>query len=162
MSFDVRDASHADINTLIWLNEVVQSLHAALYPDAFKRLADPPAARAFFAERLADPKSSIAIVETDRAPVGYVWFEIQERPETPFTVPQPRIYVHHISVMPEARRRGVATILMRHIEQRAISEGIDEIALDTWTANIDAQKFFSSQGYVPFNVIHRKKPVGVS
>lgn len=54
MSFDVRDASHADINTLIWLNEVVQSLHAALYPDAFKRLADPPAARAFFAERLAE------------------------------------------------------------------------------------------------------------
>jgi hypothetical protein len=66
MSLDVRDATHADINTLIRLNEVVQSLHAALYPDAFKRLADPPAARAFFAERMADPKSSITIVETDR------------------------------------------------------------------------------------------------
>ena len=67
-----------------------------------------------------------------------------------------------ITYRPEARRRGVATILMRYIEQRAISEGIDEIVLDTWTANIDAQKFFSSQGYVPFNVIHRKKLVGVS
>ena len=51
---------------------------------------------------------------------------------------------------------------MRYIEQRAIQKVIDEIVLDTWTANIDAQKFFSSQGYVPFNVIHRKKPVGVS
>ena len=66
------------------------------------------------------------------APVGYVWFEIQALPETPFDFPRARIYVHHISVTPEARRRGVATTLMRFVEKRAISEGIDDVILDTW------------------------------
>jgi hypothetical protein len=36
-------------------------------------------------------------------------------------------------------------------------EGIDEIALDTWAANLDAQHFFGSQGFTVFNVVLRKK-----
>jgi diamine N-acetyltransferase len=141
---------------------VVQSLHAALHPDVFKQPVDPSPVRMFFAAQLDGPRSSIAIAESDHAPVGYVWFEIQALPETPFTFPRPRIYVHHISVIPEARRRGVATALMRFVEKRAASEGIEEIALHTWAANLAAQQFFGSQGYVPFNVVFRKKLASVS
>ncbi|WP_287309898.1 GNAT family N-acetyltransferase [Mesorhizobium sp.] len=162
MSLEVRAASEADFDALVRLNQVVQCLHAELHPDVFKQAADPSAVRTFFAARLADPKSSIAIAEIDRAPVGYVWFEIQSLPETPFTFHPPRIYVHHISVMPEARRRGVATALMCHVEQRAACEGIDEIATGLWAANLDARNFFGSQGCVPFNIALRKKLVRVS
>ena len=112
---------------------------------------------AFFAARLASPTSVIGIAQADRVPVGYVWFEVQARPETPFTPPRSRISVHHIAVAPEARRRGIATALMRYVEHRAASEGIDEIALDTWAANLDAQHFFGSQGFTVFNVVLREK-----
>jgi ribosomal protein S18 acetylase RimI-like enzyme len=157
MSVEVRAASEADLDALIQLNRVVQNLHAALYPGDFKSVAEPYAVREFFAARVAGLKSAIGIAEVDRVPVGYVWFEVQARPETPFTFSRPRIYVHHISVAPEARRRGIAAALMRYVEHRAASEGIDEIALDTWTANLDAQHFFGSQGFATFNLAMRKK-----
>ena len=161
MSVEVRAASEADFGALIQLNQVVQSLHAELYPGDFKREVDQSAVTTFFAARLADPKSAIAIAEADCVPVGYVWFEVQARPETPLTPPRPRIYVHHISVAPGVRRRGIAAALMRYVEHRAASEGIDEIALDTWAANLDAQHFFRAQGFAVFNVMLRKKLAGV-
>ena len=157
MSVEVRAALEVDLEALIQPNHVVQSLHAALYPGDFTQMVDPCAVRLFFAARLTGPKSAIGIAEADRAPVGYVWFEVQTRPETPFTPPRHRIYVHHIAVAPEARRCGIATALMRYVEHRAASEGIDEIALDTWAANVDAQHFFDSQGFAVFNVVLRKK-----
>src|SRR5208282_6148765 len=108
MSVEVRAALEVDLDALIQLNRVVQSLHAALYPGDFTQEVDPSAVRTFFAARLASPKSAIVIAEADRVPVGYVWLEVQVRPETPFTPRRPRIYVHHIAVAPEARRRGIA------------------------------------------------------
>ena len=160
MSVQVRAALNVDLDALIQLNRVVQSLHVALYPGDFTQMVDPCAVRSFFAARLAGPKSAIGIAEADRVPVGYVWFEVQARPETPFTPPRHRVYVHHIAVAPEARRRGIATTLMHYVEHQAASEGIDEIALDTWAANLDAQHFFGSQGFAAFNVVLRKTLAG--
>jgi ribosomal protein S18 acetylase RimI-like enzyme len=95
-------------------------------------------------------------------PIGYVWFEVQVRLETPFSPSRSRMYVHHISVAPEARRRGIVSALTRYVEQRAASEGINEIASDTWAANLDAQHSFRSQGFAVFNVMLRKKFAEVS
>jgi ribosomal protein S18 acetylase RimI-like enzyme len=157
MSVVVRAASEADFDTLIWLNQIVQSLHAALYPGDFKRVIDPVAVRTLFATRLAAPEHVVGIAEADRVPVGYVWFEVQARPETAFNPSRPRIYVHNISVAPGARRRGVATTLMSYVEQQAASKGIYEVVLDTWAENLEARRFFGSQGFAEFNVMLRKK-----
>jgi ribosomal protein S18 acetylase RimI-like enzyme len=137
MSVEVRAALDVDLDALIQLNRVVQSLRVALYPGDFTPVVEPPAVSAFFAARLASPTSVIGIAQADRV--------------------RSRIYVHHIAVAPEARRRGIATALMRYVEHRAASEGIDEIALATWAANLDAQHFFGSQGFTVFNVVLRKK-----
>ena len=157
MSVEVRAALEIDLDALIQLNHVVQSLHAALYPHDFTQMVNLSAVRSFFATRLAAPKNVIGIAEADRVPVGYVWFEVQARQETPFTPTRHRIYLHHIAVVPEARRRGIATALMQYVEHQAALEGIDEVALDTWVANLDAQHFFGSQGFAAFNVVLRKK-----
>jgi ribosomal protein S18 acetylase RimI-like enzyme len=157
MSVVVRAALEADLDALISLNQVVQSLHAALYPRDFKPTIDRSAVKALFAARLAAPESGIGIAEVNRTAVGYVWFEVQARQETAFNPFRARIYVHNISVAPDARRRGVATALMRYVQRRAASEGIDEIALDTWVANLDARRFFEALGFAEFNVVLRKK-----
>jgi len=57
----------------------------------------------------------------------------------------------------EARRRGVATTLMSYVEQQAASKGIYEVVLDTWAENLEARRFFGSQGFAEFNVMLRKK-----
>ena len=72
MTLEVRAASHADLDALVRLNRAVQTCHAAPDADHFKRAADPSAVKAFFAQRLDDPKSAIGIAEADRLPVGGV------------------------------------------------------------------------------------------
>ena len=126
MTMEVRAASEADFDALVQPNQVVQRLHAALYPSDFKQEVDPCAVRAFFASRLAAPKNGIGIAEAYGVPIGYVWFEVQAQPETPFRPPRPRIYVHHISVAPEARRRGTATALLRYVEHRKVCAACGE------------------------------------
>ncbi len=157
MVVKVRAVSEDDLDALTQLNNVVQGLHSVLYPEDFKQVTDPSAVRMFFAARLAASMNAIGIAEADGVPVGYVWFAVQNQPETPFTPPRRRMYVHHISVAPDARRRGIAAALMHYVEQQAASEAIDEIALDTWSANLDARHFFGSQGFVTLTEVLRKK-----
>jgi ribosomal protein S18 acetylase RimI-like enzyme len=156
MPTTVRFAEEADIEALITLNTVVQSLHAALYPEDFKPIADPEGARAMFAARLAAPESGIAVAEVDEAPVGYVSFVIQPRPETALNPARPRLYVH-LCVAKPAQRKGIATELLRFVERHASAEGISEIALDVWAANVGAVKFFESIGFRTFNIVLRKQ-----
>ena len=68
MSVGVRAALDVDLDALIQLNRVVQSLHAALYPGDFTPVVEPSAVRAFFAARLASPTSAIGIAQADRVP----------------------------------------------------------------------------------------------
>ena len=141
MAINVRTVSEGDIEALTELNQFVQKLHATAYPEYFKQIAFPSIVREFFAEKLAASMNAIGIAEEDGVPVGYVWFVVQNQPETPFTLPRRRMYVHHIAVAPDVRRRGAATALMRYVEQQAACQGIDEIALDAWCANRDARTF---------------------
>src|SRR6516164_5026847 len=108
MPIVVRAASGVDFYTLITLNQVVQSLHAALYPSDFNPVVDPAAARALFATHIDAPESGIGMAAIDRAPVIYFFFVVQARPETCFSPARPHMYVHHLSLSVEVRRQAVA------------------------------------------------------
>ena len=156
MSIVVRRATAEDVATLIQLNKAVQELHVRLYPDDFKHAVTELDAEEFFSGRLKNPNCVIAIASLDSLPVGYVWFDLQSRPETPFTPARRRLYLHHISVLPQAHRRGIGSALMSYVKQRAVLESAEEIALATWSANLDAQRFFTSHGFKAFTVAFRK------
>src|SRR4051794_125651 len=94
MAFSVRVASVADIDALVRLNREVQWLHTELEPTYFKAYTAADEVSAFFRAKLATPGNHIRLSEDDTGPNGYVWFEVQERPETPFTLPSRRVYVH--------------------------------------------------------------------
>ena len=153
MTIVVRIADEADLDTLIRLNQVVQSVHAELYPDDFYATADADGLKALLAPRLAN----VVIAEVDGVPAGYIRFEVQTRPANSFSPSRRRLYVHHLSVLPDARRRGVAAALMAHAEAHAEGEDIDEIALSHWAANAGAQRFFAAQGFAPYQLMLRKK-----
>ena len=153
MTIVVRIADEADLDTLIRLNQVVQSVHAELYPDDFYATADADGLKALLAPRLAN----VVIAEVDGVPAGYIWFEVQTQPANSFSPSRRRLYIHHLSVLPDARRRGVAAALMAHAEAHAEGEDIDEIALSHWAANAGAQKFFAAQGFAPYQLMLRKK-----
>jgi ribosomal protein S18 acetylase RimI-like enzyme len=153
MTIVVRIATDADLETLVRLNQVVQSVHAELYPDDFAAMVDADGLKALLGPRL----ENIAIAEIDDEPVGYVWCEVQSRPASPFSPAHRRLYVHHLSVLPDTRRRGVASTLMAHTEALAEGEELNEIALSHWAANTGAQTFFAAQGFAPYMWLLRKK-----
>ena len=122
-------------------------------PGVFKADTDDAEVAAFFAARLAHPEDHLRIFEGADGPKGYVWFEVQEHAETPLTLAGRRVYIHHLSVREDARRQGVASALMDHVEGEALARGIANIALDTWAANVTAHSFFASRGFIRFNLL---------
>lgn len=148
----IRTASAPDARLVARLNHDVQRLHAELEPGFFKSAPDNKEVAGVFAARLALPDNHFRIADADGEPTGYIWVEVQDRPETPLTFPRRRIYVHHLSVQAGVRRQGIASALLRHVEEEARARGIADIALDTWAANEPARSFFSARGFAPFNV----------
>jgi ribosomal protein S18 acetylase RimI-like enzyme len=157
MTISVRVASDADINVIVRLNRDVQKLHAELEPAFFKAAIATEEVAAFFATKLALAEHHFRLAVGDDGPNGYVWFEVREQSETPLTLARRRIYIHHLSVRAGARRRGVASALISHVEADARARGIANIALDTWAANGVARGFFEARGFTPFNLTFGKQ-----
>jgi ribosomal protein S18 acetylase RimI-like enzyme len=152
MTISVRVASVADIDDIVRLNRDVQLLHAELEPAFFKSNFDNEKVASFFAAKLALSENHIRLADSSDGPNGYVWFEVQDRPETPLTLARKRIYIHHLSVQAGARRHGIASALLRQVEAEALIGGITAIALDTWAANESARSFFEARGFTAFNL----------
>jgi ribosomal protein S18 acetylase RimI-like enzyme len=101
----------------------------------------------------------ILLAQVNGAVVGYAWFEIQDLPQTPFTWPRKRVFLHHICVDFDHRRLGGGSALITRVEERALAGGIGEVALDMWSLNDTAQAFFKSCGMETYRLFLRKQAV---
>lgn len=81
-------------------------------------------------------------------PVGYAYLEIVRRPETGQRHTYEAVFLHHIVVAPEARRKGVGTALLDEVREVGRALGINRLALDTWSFNEPAKTFFRRYGFV--------------
>ena len=152
----VRPATPADLDALIALNAVVQTLHVRLEPDIFKAEVDAVALRAFFADLIGKAATGLLIAERSAEPVGYLWYDLQDRPPTVLTHARRRIYVHHVAVCETMRRSGVATALLRAVAGEATARNVDCLVLDAWTRNTEALRFFQACGFQPFKIVLAK------
>ena len=159
MTVTVRNAADADLDELIRLNAQVQRLHAQVYPADFKSLADEGEVSDFLASIMLRTDHTILLAQVDGAVVGYAWFEIQDLPQTPFTWPKKRVFLHHICVDSGHRRSGIGRALITRVEERAFAAGIGEFALDMWSLNDTAQAFFNSCGLKTYRLFLRKQTV---
>jgi ribosomal protein S18 acetylase RimI-like enzyme len=151
-----RRATLADAATLARLNAHVQGWHAARYPEAFFANPDPEALARYFHDRLADPDCT-AFLTGDPA-LGYALCQVQTRDLSLFSPPIRRLLIDHIAVAPEARRQGHGRALLDAARQLARDLEVDEILLDTWEANADAQAFFRTAGFAPRRMLFRDTP----
>ena len=151
MAILIRRALGQDAGTLASLNADVQAIHAAAMPWQFKPPGPdtfPPAA---VAALLAQPENLVFIADFDGTAAGYAYAEIVRRPETPFSYALDMVYLHHISVRPAHRRRGVGGALIGAVRAAAIDVNITLVALDVWTFNEEARAFFRRHGFVAYN-----------
>jgi ribosomal protein S18 acetylase RimI-like enzyme len=151
-----RRATAADAATLARLNTHVQSWHAAHYPEAFFPNPDPQALTGYFADRLADPACT-AFLTGDPA-TGYALCQLHTRDPSIFSPGYRRLMIDHIAVAPEARRQGQGRALLQAARDLGRDLNVDEIMLDTWDANHDAQTFFRAAGFSPRRMLFRATP----
>ena len=158
MTFKIRIATTLDLPRIVDLNEQIQRQHAAAYPSDFLYPTDRKDVSDFFEKLLNDESQNILVATSGDETVAYLWYEIQRPRPTLFTQSKNRLFVHHIFVHSTYRRQGVAKLLFEHVQAAAISDGHNEIAVDTWAVNTDAQAFFASQGFEVYRLLFRKKP----
>ena len=87
-------------------------------------------------------------VADDGILVGYIVCRIDE----------PCLWVEHIYVREDSRRKGVATMLFRKAEEIAASMGEDTVYNFVHPNNEGMIRFLASKGYTVLNMIEIRKP----
>lgn len=151
MNLTIRKATVDDATTLSTLNDDVQQLHADALPDIFKQPSDAVFPAAMVTDLINEPNNLFFIAEVAGEAVGYIWAEIRRRPETDATYARDSIMIHHISVRPAYRHKGLGEQLIATVKEVARAEKIATVLLDTWSFNTDAQAFFARQGFTIYN-----------
>jgi ribosomal protein S18 acetylase RimI-like enzyme len=151
MPVDISKATLDDALTISVLNADVQAIHAAALPWRFKEPGLGTFDTAAAQDLLSKPNHFGFVAHASGKPAGYLVAEIVHYPDTPRHHAHDMIYVHHISVRPDARRRGVGSALLNAAKGRGKTLGITLLALDVWTFNDDARAFFRRYGLVSYN-----------
>jgi len=60
---------------------------------------------------------------------------------------KPRLYISKLWVDEDYRRKGIAAALVNIAKERAVSEKLRAVYLDTWSCNEHAVDFYISQGF---------------
>lgn len=153
---NIRNATDADLPEILRLNDQVQKQHADQYPGKFKYPTVTQEMEEFFGRILDSDSNKIIVILKEHKLIGYLWYEIQEKPENAFKNGLKRFYIHHVGVDKESRRSGAATSLFEWVVAKAQAASIDEIGLDTWLLNKEAQSFFEHQGFKREKIIYSK------
>lgn len=144
---DIRKAALNDSLLLSALCMDVQQLHAQSHPDLFKTPQSSDFAVSFFEKLFLEDSIYIYIAEEDGQALGYVFFKVVERNETPFLFARRHLLIDQISVRPQAQGRGVGKALLQQVEVAASELGIPRIQLGSWDFNTSAHGFFQQMGY---------------
>lgn len=144
---EFRQATPADIPALAQLNDQVQQLHAAAFPERFRLKVPPAEMERALLSQLQAPAAYWLVAEEEQVIVGFLSAEFRDRPETWCTVAQRICYLAGLAVAPAARRRGVARALLGELSREVAARGAMGPELDVWAFNEGAQAFFRSCGF---------------
>ena len=158
---EIQKANLEHISEIVLLNDAVQKMHAGQHPEVFKYPTDAAEMEKFFRNVISNDENFIFVARISDRAVGYVWVEVQRRPENIFKYAQKRIYIHQLSVEPEFQRKGVGRKLMDAVENLAKENGISKFLLDSWKFNKEGHRFFEQLGFSCFKInMWRKLPKG--
>jgi len=125
----------------------VQLLHVQNHPEYFKTPESADFAQSFFEKLLQEETTFIYIASENGEALGYVFCNLVDKPENPYTYARRYLMIEQISVRPMAQRKGVGRALMEQVEVTARELGVPRIHLGSWDFNTSAHGFFEQMGY---------------
>jgi ribosomal protein S18 acetylase RimI-like enzyme len=149
---EIRQATVDDAELISRLIKPVHDIHVASRPDFFKPYALTDELIAHTRERLLDPSNTFLVAEVDGEAVGYVFVQVIERDENPYTYAMRYLLVDQISVNPDQRSKGYGEALMQAVFDRAKSLGLPRVVLGVWAFNDRAIAFYERLGFTPRDI----------
>ncbi len=119
--------------------------------------AEPVACRAFLHERFNHGESVVFLATEGVRPVGFA----QLYPSFSSTALARVFILNDLYVAHEARRGGVASVLLRVVEEYAWSLGACRVSLNVAQVNVSAQELYEAKSWVrdgEFFMYHRYPP----
>lgn len=98
------------------------------------------------------PGNILFIAEADGVRAGMLWFGNRRN----LITGEDEGWVYNVTVLPHFRRRGIARILLHHVEEYARAEGYRVLGLSVAVHNEQAQRLYQEIGYEESNVLMRK------
>ncbi len=147
----IRRATPADFNAICELAEHLDAPQRAALPERFQRPEGEIRSRQRTEELMADPDSFLAVAELDGRVVGIVNAGLKPMPDYPQKRHLISVIVRGIVVLPEYRRRGIGSALIRAVREWAGSKQADEIQANVYDFNIPAAAFFARLGFLPLS-----------
>jgi ribosomal protein S18 acetylase RimI-like enzyme len=99
-----------------------------------------------FERLLTGPDSFMLIGELDGSPMGYAVVDVRERADNWRIRGDQYADLESITVLPEARGRGIGTALMRQVYGRPRALDIREITTQVVIGNEEARRFCEGKG----------------
>ena len=144
---NIRKAERRDAEALGRLGAMLMRTHYAFDPKRF--LAPMEGSErgyaSFLAGRLDSPDDCVFVAENGGRVVGYVFAALE--PMSWKELRGPAGFIHDVAVAEEARRAGVATLLIRAAIEWLRDHGAPRVVLGTAARNEPAQRLFHRLGF---------------
>lgn len=135
-----------DYKEIAHLNKTVHDLHVKLYPDSFMDYREEDIMEEF-KQLVSDERFTFLILSVNGKNKGFIFYEVLQKPSTPFKKGYKSLYVHQISVLESEQGKGYGFALMDRVQQIAEKEKVDYIELDYWVGNTHAKHFYNKLGF---------------
>jgi GNAT superfamily N-acetyltransferase len=114
--------------------------------------------RSKYVRWLEDPETFFVIAEDGSGPIGYAFVTVGPGYASWRTGDRAGV-LETLSVLPGQRGGGVGAALIEAAWERLGELGVDDMAITTTKTNVDAHRFYESQGFSQgFVIYHGKRP----
>jgi len=143
----IREATADDHASIMLLEAEIQAQHAQGAPMIFPPTGVIP--REDYLALLARPNERVIIAIEDGEAVGYLNYELIDRPASYYKYPQKLLHVHVLTVKAPHRSRGIGEALLKYVEERGREYGASRVTLEVYSFNTGAIRFYERVGFAP-------------
>ena len=142
---EIRNASEADLDSLLELNRQIGEFHYENAPNVFVQPSEEE--RSFLNKALNDSERLFLVAVSNDNVVGFLTATINKNKIVPFLSKEPICRVGTIVIDQNHRSIGIGQELMKSCNNWAESSGAKEIRLEVMEFNSKAQSFYTKLGF---------------
>ena len=101
---------------------------------------------------MKDSRTIAEILEDDDFTAGYLWVTFTDLKDYNITIAG----IMDILVSPNYQRKGIATMMLRHVEELSKERGAILLRSETGIENVASQKLHEGFGFKPYRICYEK------